>query len=214
MKNKNVFSILGWPILLWIGQFFIVALIGTIYYLCTNDSANFSNFINHHAYLVIILEFLLFFPILRKHNFLKEGKITYQCILKTILLGLLISIPLNIILMILKLQVYTELNVSIYFFTAINTIIVGPILEELIFRGIVFEKLKEKYSIKSSKWITTILFSVSHGNVFSIINAFINGYVLVSLYDKYKNIYIPIIYHITINFVGTILIPVIYQLWF
>lgn len=213
MKSKDICSILSWPLLLWIGQFFIVAIISTFYYIITKDVNNFETFLNHHAYIVMILEFLFFFPILKKKKFLHK-KIHYKEAIKIVLLGFLISIPLNIIILILKINIYKNIDYSIYPFVALNIVFIGPILEELIFRGIVFEKLKKKFSTKSSKWISTILFSVSHGNIFSIVNAFIEGYILVSLYEKYKNIYISILYHITINLIGTIFIPVLYQVVF
>lgn len=211
MKNnylKNFLKVIYWPILFTIGHFLILFAIELVY-ICFDDIKNFSNFLNNHSYIVAILNIIILLPIFKKQY--KKYQINYKQnikdIHKIIILGIVLSLIINIILLVFK--PLENLSTEISIFLILNTCIVGPILEEYVFRGIVFNKLLEFNNKKESILITTTIFALIHGNILNIIYAFIMGLIMNIIYIKYKNIKMPIIYHITINITATVILPII-----
>jgi hypothetical protein len=210
MKNKIIsfLKILSWLIIFWIGQLFIILFIGIIYSLF-KDSSNASEFINNNSYLVMILNLLVFYPIFYKEY--KKYKDKYNSksnnTLKIIIFGILISFILNTIIYLIKKSMNINMTFSFSIWTILNTGIIGPILEEYLFRGIIFNKTKEITSSKNALILTTILFSIIHINIFNIIYALIMGYILNKIYIKENNLKYSILFHITINLVGSFIFP-------
>ena len=87
--------------------------------------------------------------------------------------------------------------------------ILGPIIEEYIFRGVIFNKLKTFNSKKTSIIITTLIFSIMHFELSQIIYTLIVGYYLIYLYSETNNIKTSIIGHIIINMSTLLLVPLI-----
>lgn len=86
----------------------------------------------------------------------------------------------------------------------ICVVIIGPILEEIIFRKILFIKLSSIFSINFSMVLSSVIFGLCH-NIQTIISAGLFGAVLCTLYIKYKNILIPIFLHFINNIMSMIL---------
>ncbi|MDY0409541.1 lysostaphin resistance A-like protein [Virgibacillus soli] len=74
--------------------------------------------------------------------------------------------------------------------------LVGPIVEEYIFRGLLLKRLERKFHIIASLIITNIIFGILH---MDIIGAFIFGIVMSLLYLKTNNLLVPIFIHICNN---------------
>lgn len=91
--------------------------------------------------------------------------------------------------------------------TIINVALLAPILEELFFRGVVFNTLKSKYSVLISIVVSSFLFSLVHGNILLITTSFIHGLIFAFIYHKYKNIIYPVALHSFNN-----IIPLIFAL--
>jgi len=77
--------------------------------------------------------------------------------------------------------------------------IIAPIVEELIFRGFVFARLRSVFSIWSAIIIQAIFFAVFHGNIIQISYAFFIGIILGILVYKSNSLYPAIILHILNN---------------
>lgn len=77
--------------------------------------------------------------------------------------------------------------------------IIGPIYEEILFRFLLYNRLRKQYSIKIAMGITTIIFALSHLSLIKIIYAFILGIILVLVYEDKKNLLAPILVHIGAN---------------
>ena len=126
-----------------------------------------------------------------------EKKIIY-----TILPAISIAILFNLIIInINKLCNITNLSndINMWIILIISSGIVGPILEELLFRGIVYNDLKKINTIKQSMILCTIIFAMFHGSISQIIYAYIIGYVLIYLYKYTSNLIYPITFHIISN---------------
>lgn len=215
-------KILLLPIMFMIGEFLInyifVAYFNYKYYPNINiDIINtieyqnkLNNFINNNTLLIIIITCIIFIPIFylifRKYK--NNTKIKFNLVIKYILLGILFSITYNLYLSFITNYNISKLPIIVQI---ISSGIIGPILEELIFRGIIYNKLKEFNSIKKSMIISTIIFSLMHFNIIDIVYTLLIGYILVNIYEKNKNLKYPIILHISLN-ISVILLGLIIQI--
>ncbi|GAA4282026.1 CPBP family intramembrane glutamic endopeptidase [Gaetbulibacter aestuarii] len=78
-------------------------------------------------------------------------------------------------------------------------LLIGPILEELFFRGIIQTKLREKCSVKTSIIMSSIFFSAWHMDIEQCIISFLAGLLFGYIYEKNKNLLEIIIVHISVN---------------
>ncbi|MDL2246291.1 CPBP family intramembrane metalloprotease [Methanobrevibacter sp. OttesenSCG-928-K11] len=83
----------------------------------------------------------------------------------------------------------------------ISSVIIAPLFEELLFRGIILQKLNKRLGIIVSILISSILFGIIHdlGGIFS---AFIFGICMCILYIKSNNILVPIFAHALNNLIA------------
>jgi len=78
-------------------------------------------------------------------------------------------------------------------------VIIAPIFEEIVFRGIILNDFKKAVSVKSAIIIQALLFGVFHMNLLQGVYTFILGIVLGLVYVKYRSIWVPIILHGAFN---------------
>lgn len=78
-------------------------------------------------------------------------------------------------------------------------VILAPIIEELLFRGLVFKRLYGYTGRIPAMIISSLFFGIYHGNMVQGIYAFIVGMLFVFIYDKYKTIAAPILAHMIAN---------------
>ncbi len=83
--------------------------------------------------------------------------------------------------------------------------IVAPIIEELIFRGIIFNRMKNVFMYPMAIIFSSFIFGVYHGNFVQAPYAFIIGIIACLLYDRYRNITAPILFHMSANFFSLLL---------
>ena len=89
-------------------------------------------------------------------------------------------------------------------FMLIATVIISPIFEEILYRGLLYNKLKEISNVFIAVFISSILFAFLHipGYGFNIkmFSLVLDGILLTYCYEKTNNIYIPILVHSINNF--------------
>ncbi len=83
--------------------------------------------------------------------------------------------------------------------------IFGPIVEELIFRGLIYNRIKRMSGITIAAVISSIIFGIFHGNWVQAPYAMIIGLVCVYVYERYKSIAAPILLHISANMCSLIM---------
>lgn len=88
--------------------------------------------------------------------------------------------------------------------TFISIVLVSPISEELIFRGVLLNKLKFVVPTTIAILVSSLLFASLHsfGSIFS---AFIFGVCMAILYLKTDNILLPLLAHFLNNFIGEVI---------
>ena len=82
----------------------------------------------------------------------------------------------------------------------IYAICIAPILEEIVFRGVLMTYLK-KYGIKTAIIISSLFFGISHYNIYMVIPAFFIGIVLACVAYKYSLKY-SVLLHVLMNIVA------------
>ncbi len=82
--------------------------------------------------------------------------------------------------------------------------ILSPIVEELLFRGLVYNRLKIYYEASISAYISAIIFGVAHFNLVQGLYAFVMGIIFAFVYEKYKSVFAPMIVHLAANIVAII----------
>lgn len=146
--------------------------------------------------------FYYFIKTNRENKYFKVNKklnitdfITYFALIFyiNIFLNLIISFVINIEgqKFIVQRPIYTDI---------ISAICIAPVLEEIVFRGVLMTYLK-KYGIKTAIIISSLFFGISHYNIYMVIPAFFIGIVLAYVSYKYSIKY-SILLHILLNIVA------------
>lgn len=98
---------------------------------------------------------------------------------------------------------FTEVNDTLYsgsIFIQFFTIVIGaPIMEELVVRGLVYNRVKDYLGAIWAAVVSAVLFGVMHGNIVQGLYATIVGLALAFVYERYKSLWAPIFMHATCN---------------
>ncbi len=77
--------------------------------------------------------------------------------------------------------------------------VIIPICEELIYRGLIFMRLRQYCNVNLAIGISALLFAAFHGNIVQGIYAFVTGVLFAYVYEKYGSLKAPIAVHISAN---------------
>jgi uncharacterized protein len=88
---------------------------------------------------------------------------------------------------------------------AIIPAIIAPILEELIFRKIIFGTLYKRMNFFLAALLSAFIFGIIHGEPEHLLIYASMGFVFAFVYVKTKRILVPIIVHMTLNSISVIL---------
>ena len=227
----KVARILCWPVLVGVGQLLIVAILSflfmqgqvsklkSIYPMETGEQilerANqldlrepLNTYMESHMIYVILFNVLLLVFFIRqyhKYQVIKKGYPSKQI---PLLLLAPISFCLLFHIILVMMGMRYQVNATSYFWMILlSEGLLGPILEEYLFRGIVYHKLKEIYPVKSAMILCTGIFALFHGNLLQIVFALLLGSILIVLYEKYQDIKVVSIFHILVNLTSLLLVP-------
>lgn len=73
--------------------------------------------------------------------------------------------------------------------------ILVPLAEELVFRGLIYTRMKRFFPVKLSIFFSALLFAVYHGNPIQIIFAFPMALALAIVYERGGSLIFPILFH-------------------
>lgn len=80
--------------------------------------------------------------------------------------------------------------------------LVGPVIEELLYRGVLFRVLKRFFPYIWACSVQAVIFGISHYNPIQSIYTFVLGLILGYVYYKYQTVIAPIFVHIGYNMGG------------
>jgi membrane protease YdiL (CAAX protease family) len=93
----------------------------------------------------------------------------------------------------------TLFNTNVQMLSYIGVAILAPILEELIYRGLVYRRLRDYLTVRAAAVISAAVFGLIHGNVVQFIFAFLVGLAFAAVYERYRTIWAPILAHVFVN---------------
>lgn len=96
---------------------------------------------------------------------------------------------------------------------AISAIIIAPILEEIMFRKIIFDFTKNKTNQLAATIITSSLFAIMHATILITPALFILAIILQNLYIKYNSIYPCILLHMVHNLIAFSILIYFIKFW-
>ena len=77
-----------------------------------------------------------------------------------------------------------------------------PFVEELVFRGLVYGKMRRLFSFRAAAAVSAALFALYHGNIVQLVYAFPMGLLLAWSYERWENLSAPVLLHIGANLLG------------
>jgi membrane protease YdiL (CAAX protease family) len=106
-------------------------------------------------------------------------------------------------------DVYSKLlGQTTWYLLILNLVLAGilaPIVEETLFRGVIFGSLQAYFGKWTAAVLSAVIFSALHFQAYGFFPRFMLGMVLVYLYDKYKSLYPAIALHGLNNIVAILI---------
>ena len=201
---KKLLNSIKHIIKLFIIQFILILLVSYIYYLF-NGYNNINNFIKNELSIISMILYIIYIFILQKKYKYQSNKLNKNIYYPLIVLGISISCFLNMIIFKIS-PPKNNIELLPIILSILGTGFIGPILEELLFRYILLNKLKEFNSDKLSILLSTLIFAIIHLNPIRIFYTLILGFILNIIYHKTNNIKSSIIIHMSANIMSIFLI--------
>lgn len=159
---------------------------------------------------------ILLFMYLNIYDIEKTKKVyTTEKLKNTLILFIIANIVIYIVSISSKylLPEFDEQNIVQYFkhnkiteLDILNIVVVVPIIEEIVFRGLFYKLLRSYFSIVPSMLMSSIIFSIVHKNILVSIVLFSLGLILCYSYERNKSIIYPIVIHSLFNLLMLLLI--------
>lgn len=80
-----------------------------------------------------------------------------------------------------------------------------PVCEEMVFRGLMFRRLRQANSFRAAALYSSLVFGFFHMNMVQMIYGFILGFTFCYLYEKYGSVKAPVLAHISSNVLSVLL---------
>jgi membrane protease YdiL (CAAX protease family) len=114
----------------------------------------------------------------------------------------------NLILMALKidtqgseiLELFASLESPVWFFFV--GAVLAPIVEEMFFRGFLFQGFRQKYGWITAALLSSAIFAAAHLDLVALIPTFILGCLLAYVYHRSNSVWPGVILHFLVNAFG------------
>lgn len=195
---------------------------GAAYIIGTGQyGANTSQFfVNHSAgtaiiirIFVLVLAIIPMFPAFLKENpvFVQNkatgGKDKAVYVLFTIVLAVVLALFLNVIFVKTGISSmssgYEETSTKQFSLSLWAGLLMyglcTPVAEEIVYRGLVYNRLRRYFEMPVPLIVAPLLFGVAHGNMVQLLYGFMMGFVICFVYERYGSFIYPVIFHIAAN---------------
>ena len=98
------------------------------------------------------------------------------------------------------LELFAALDSPIWFILV--GVIFAPFVEELFFRGFLFQGFRQKYGWVSGAFLSSIIFGLAHLDLVAFIPTSILGFLLAYMYHRSNSVWPGIILHVLVNALG------------
>lgn len=86
----------------------------------------------------------------------------------------------------------------------ISIALIVPVTEELIYRGVIYLRLRKMTTMRQAAFVTSMIFGLFHFNLLQAMYAFLLSFILLFVFEKYKSITVCIVLHGTANLIAVI----------
>lgn len=151
----------------------------------------------------------------RKKNFLKEvefKKVPVKNLLPVIILAPCANVVLS---MVITYFPWPQAWIDAYMANSapldgslmswLTAVVMAPVLEEIVFRGLVYTRLKKGMPTIVAAIVASLAFGLCHGTAIWIIYATALGLVMTWIFEKYQSLVANILFHLAFNLMGQIL---------
>ena len=207
------------PVVIHFAIYFVVIYLAALIFAKSGSPLSLDAYMGNNFALITIIALLISFVVnflyfrrdyVKQSDYLKKNPLH---LLWIFLIGLLMSHALSILLSLLPLDnllgsyqtVENELFGASWILVVIRAVIVTPVVEELVFRGLVFRRMKEYTSFWPAAIVSSVLFGLYHMNLIQGIYAFLFGIIICLLYDRYGHLAAAVLVHFGANLLSVIL---------
>ncbi|WP_294146783.1 CPBP family intramembrane glutamic endopeptidase [uncultured Clostridium sp.] len=104
---------------------------------------------------------------------------------------------------------FDEINEDIYSVSIVlqilSTGLAAPVVEELIFRGLCYGRLRSAMGIIPAAVVSALIFGLYHGNLVQAVYAFALGILLALVYEHFDGLFPAVWFHVSANLTSIIL---------
>lgn len=151
----------------------------------------------------------------RKKNFLKEVEMK-KVLVKNLLPIIILAPSANIVLsMVITYFPWPEEWMNAYmtnsatidgsFMSWLSVVVMAPLLEEIVFRGLVYTRLKKGMPTIVAAIIASFVFGLCHGTAIWIIYATALGLIMTWIFERYQSLAANIVFHLVFNATGLVI---------
>ena len=176
---------------------YIVILGSSYIYLSIDPKGDVTGFLTTMGYILLILFDIIVAIYLYLKNKRKEKKVKVTDYFPVVYLGIGMAVALNMLIFLFNLNnEMADLNI---YLAILSSGIIGPILEEMLFRYVFLNRLSNFFTMRNAILLSSLVFALLHGDIITMIYAFIMGFIFAYVYVKYDNIKVSIMCHISAN---------------
>lgn len=151
----------------------------------------------------------------RKKNFFREveiKKVAVKSLLPVVILAPSANVVLSVVISSLPwpqewIDAYATNSAPIdgSLMAWLTAVLMAPVLEEIVFRGLVYTRLKKGMPAIAAAIIASFAFGLCHGTAIWIIYATALGLVMTWIFEKYQSLTANIVFHVAFNAMGLVL---------
>ena len=184
--------------------------------LLSENISNISFIVLYGMQVLLMMGTVWFFALHRRKAGLRDLGLKYYSIGKTLwytLISLIAIFAISFIYIIIMSLVFgieapeSKIETLIMNRSVSNTVLlivvsfIGPIIEEVFFRGFLYSAFKKNWGILPALFLSSILFSLVHLEIYSFIPLFMIGWLLAYIFEKTRSLFPAIFLHAIYNLI-------------
>lgn len=193
-----------------VGVFVLSVLVGSLVAVAMMKLQGYESLPPHVTFIYYLIQMLpaIAFVLWRRYKAGRDSglhfglrRLNMPMILWGVLLVVASGVVLEPLLAMFPTEAYENVMQTIGFggWAIMSTVVAAPILEEVLFRGLVFESVGERFGRGMGLLVSALLFGLIHGVPVQMVNAFVVGLILGYIYLRTRSLISVIIIHAVNN---------------
>ena len=212
-----LFAQAGFTIFAMVTQFTGIGENGVSYEETVTFVENMNNIVASNTLLVTFITIVVAIPIMLYLFKKQEGNLKFQGkkqgLYINIAVGIFASLGVSKLVTLFPIDGiignYKELSSNVMsadiLLQIVTLILLGPLMEELLFRGLIYYRLMLLNEKAIAAYISAIIFGVYHLNLVQGLYTFVLGILLVYVYEKFSTLWAPYLLHMGANAIAVVI---------